>query len=458
MNRYKRYVELDKREREVYNGVFNSGKAVFDSLLASGTILKNYAFILEIFLRLRQICDHTALYHSSTTLKTTPSVTSATGAVPFKNTVASVDEAQIVFDILQDTAEDQCNGCNVDFSCSNQDFTPLPFLTICEHLFCHLCSQKLFKSHQADVRHGSGGACAVCQTSLQHSDLFRVKSSLEMESTASNNASADPAMSNFMKVSSSESETSLSLAQAPSAVLFDAAAVTQTIPTTNNDNDDATLHSLDDKLIPSSKTKALISDLLRIQSEEVHLHLKKDPNATPTKSVVFSQWTRFLSLLARHLSDVKISYARLEGSMTLARRQQELHRFKHDPSISVLLVSLRAGGVGLNLNYARRVYLMDPWWWVLLSFTLTSILSRNPSVENQAIDRIYRLGQTHPVETIRMVVKDSIEENIIQLQKRKTELARMALSEDSEERRGREHKKEKIQLSDLKFIFKDADS
>ncbi|KAG8904995.1 hypothetical protein FRC01_008517 [Tulasnella sp. 417] len=92
-----------------------------------------------------------------------------------------------------------------------------------------------------------------------------------------------------------------------------------------------------------------------------------------------------------------------------------MEALKKDPRCEVLLVSLRAGGVGLNLTAARRVYLMDPYW--------------NPAVENQAVDRIHRLGQVNPVTTIKFVMEDSIETRLLEVQKRKTQLANMTLGQ-----------------------------
>lgn len=108
------------------------------------------------------------------------------------------------------------------------------------------------------------------------------------------------------------------------------------------------------------------------------------------------------------LNEAHIKFERLDGGMVRAERSKSLNTFKVDPSCEVLLVSLRAGGVGLNLTHASNVYLMEPSW--------------NPSVENQAVDRIHRLGQTRPVRCVRLVVKDSIEANMLAIQKRKTEL------------------------------------
>jgi len=99
--------------------------------------------------------------------------------------------------------------------------------------------------------------------------------------------------------------------------------------------------------------------------------------------------------------------------MKREERSKAMDELKYDKSCEVLLVSLRAGGVGLNLTAASRVYLMDPYW--------------NPAVENQAVDRIHRLGQTKPVTTIKLIIENSIEARLLEVQKKKTKLAEMTL-------------------------------
>ncbi|KAK0555139.1 hypothetical protein OC846_001820 [Tilletia horrida] len=131
--------------------------------------------------------------------------------------------------------------------------------------------------------------------------------------------------------------------------------------------------------------------------------------APPIKSVVFSQWTRMLDRIAKALDKKGIRFARLDGSMTRIQRTNALDAFKSNPRVEVMLISLRAGGFGLNLVSACRAYLIDPYW--------------NPAVENQGLDRIYRLGQQKPVVLTRFIMKKSIEENMLELQKRKMELA-----------------------------------
>jgi DNA repair protein RAD5 len=135
-------------------------------------------------------------------------------------------------------------------------------------------------------------------------------------------------------------------------------------------------------------------------------HLKTLRKELPgTKSVVFSQFTSFLSLIEPVLTRASIPFLRLDGSMAQKARAAVLTKFGESKKGLVLLLSLRAGGVGLNLTMAKRVYMMDPWW----SF----------AVEAQAIDRVHRMGQTDEVKVCRFIVKESVEERMLKVQDRK---------------------------------------
>lgn len=141
----------------------------------------------------------------------------------------------------------------------------------------------------------------------------------------------------------------------------------------------------------------------------------KPSGGTPTKSVIFSQWTSMLDTIEPLLRRYGIEFERLDGKMARPARTQALLEFKNSPFCTVMLVSLQAGGVGLNLTSASRIYILEPYW--------------NPAVEQQAVDRVYRLGQRKPVVMVRYVVKKSIEESILQIQQHKLELAALALRE-----------------------------
>lgn len=140
--------------------------------------------------------------------------------------------------------------------------------------------------------------------------------------------------------------------------------------------------------------------------------LRQTASADPsTKSLIFSQFTTFLGescsnhstldLIEIALTKEGILYARLDGGMTHSKRQMALEEFRTNPKVTVFLTSLRAGGVGLNLTEANQVFLMDPWWNVTLSLAFLP----QPAIEQQAIDRVYRLGQTKEVTVTRFVIK-----------------------------------------------------
>ena len=138
-----------------------------------------------------------------------------------------------------------------------------------------------------------------------------------------------------------------------------------------------------------------------------------------TKSVVFSQWTSMLDLVEIALEKSNIKFVRLDGKMQRKDRDDAVQKFKADPYIQVCLISLKVGGTGLNLVWATHVFLLDPWW--------------NPAIEEQAIDRVHRIGQDKPVTVFRFVVKDSVEERILSLQKSKTKIANEALNFGSDD-------------------------
>ncbi len=130
------------------------------------------------------------------------------------------------------------------------------------------------------------------------------------------------------------------------------------------------------------------------------------------RALVFSQFVQMLTLLRRELDRRGIPYEYLDGSTT--NRQRRVDRFQEDESIPFFLISLKAGGVGLNLTGADYVLHVDPWW--------------NPAVEMQATDRTHRIGQEKPVFVYRFITRDSVEEKILQLQERKKDLVRQLIA------------------------------
>jgi superfamily II DNA or RNA helicase len=148
------------------------------------------------------------------------------------------------------------------------------------------------------------------------------------------------------------------------------------------------------------------------------------------KALVFSQWTGFLDLIQTALDKENLKTVRLDGATR--NRAAAVDTFQSDDGPPIFLISLKAGGTGLNLTAADYVFLVDPWW--------------NPAVESQATDRAHRIGQDKPVIAVRLIAEDSVEERILALQSAKKELAEAAIG-------GAESFTGKLSRSDLLSVF-----
>ncbi|MFK7740106.1 MAG: DEAD/DEAH box helicase [Planctomycetota bacterium] len=132
------------------------------------------------------------------------------------------------------------------------------------------------------------------------------------------------------------------------------------------------------------------------------------------KVLIFSQFVSLLDLLAPRLQELDVRFERLDGRTR--KRQERIDRFLNDPDCCAFLISLKAGGTGLNLTAADYVFVLDPWW--------------NPAAEQQAIDRAHRIGQKHTVHAYRMVCRDTVEERVVELQDEKRQLAEAVLGNE----------------------------
>ncbi len=139
-------------------------------------------------------------------------------------------------------------------------------------------------------------------------------------------------------------------------------------------------------------------------------------NISNHKALIFSQFLGMLSLIKDKMRELEVDFEYFDGSSTINEREAAIQRFQNDDSCRVFLISLKAGGVGLNLTAADYVYIVDPWW--------------NPAVEQQAIDRTHRIGQTKNIFAYRMICTDTVEDKILKLQERKRNLAKDLITDD----------------------------
>ncbi|KAI8924726.1 SNF2 family N-terminal domain-containing protein [Entophlyctis helioformis] len=403
---------LGQRERDVYDTVHTKAKRLFRRLEASDAVLKNYMHVLEAILRMRQACTHPRLCNDAAVVDKIRDWSSGgsdgggstavqqmqlqqmagaeslnmnmslnmtadgdgdtdalgIGAEPFP---PSLRMARHMLSLYRETGDDKCCAC--DNTIDGQERTVA--LSACGHLFCGECAQRIPKKR--------GGQCPQCSALITAKDI---KEYPDLDTTTAD--AVDDEGGEVIPLNMPDMDSKMVQPASGSGVLQG--------------------HWL---LYPT-KVTALLNHLVSVRDADV-------AGEPPVKSVVFSQWREMLNMLERPLRDHGFGYAKLDGTMNRQQRLTSLQAFKTDPHTTVLIVSLKTGGVGLNLTVASRVYIMEPYW--------------NPAIEQQAVDRVHRLGQTRPVVAVRFIVKDSIEENILALQRKKLELARVTFKEGDDD-------------------------
>ncbi|KAG7099770.1 hypothetical protein E1B28_001582 [Marasmius oreades] len=343
-------LEFSPAERKIYDSIYSSVKRNFDSLNAKGLLSKNYTNILAMIMKLRR-----AVLHPSLVLDEGGRALSPTG-----------DGTVDVNELIKKFSEDQSAG---DDETSNVFAeTVLVNLHEDETAECPICLDVMdMPMVIPECMHQCCKDCimmyiATCET--------------KGEETKCPNCSRGPI----------KQTTLMEVIRPP--------------PSSQNPQPEVILRRND--FTSSTKLTALTNHLRRLRDQ--------DPCF---RAVVFSQFTSFLDLMETGMRREKFDYYRYDGSMDIKKRNAVITAFK-EPSRTpkVALISLKAGGVGLNLTVANHVFMMDCWW--------------NAATENQAIDRVHRLGQEKSVYVTHFLISDTIEGRIIQIQKRKTAIVKEA--------------------------------
>lgn len=340
-------IELSKPEREVYDHIFTRAKRTFAANVEAGTVLKAYTSIFAQILRLRQSCCHPILTRN-------------------KTLVADEEEAAELADATTGLADDMDLQSLIErFTAETDDSA----------------DANAFGAHVlAQIRDEADNECPICSEEPM----------IEQTVTGCWHSACKKCLLNYITHQTDKGEVPRCFSCREILNTRDVFEVVK--DDSFNGQPKITLQRL------GSNSSAKIGALLT--------HLKALRKEFPgTKSVVFSQFTSFLSLIESALSRASIPFLRLDGSMAQQSRTAVLNEFAASKKGTVLLLSLRAGGVGLNLTMAKRVYMMDPWW----SF----------AVEAQAIDRVHRMGQEDEVKVCRFIVKESVEERMLKIQDRK---------------------------------------
>ncbi|KAF8403208.1 hypothetical protein HHK36_011307 [Tetracentron sinense] len=397
------YCELTTAEKDFYEALFKRSKVKFDQFVEQGRVLHNYASILELLLRLRQCCDHPFLVMSRGDTQEFSDLNKLAKRFLKGGQDAPEGRSKDVPSraYIQEVVEELRKGENGECPICLESFEDA-VLTPCAHRLCRECLL-------ASWRNPASGLCPVCRKIINKQDLI-------------------------------------------------------TAPTDSRFQID-----IEKNWIESSKVSVLLQELENLRS-------------SGSKSIVFSQWTAFLDLLQIPLSRSNFPFVRLDGTLNQQQREKVIQKFSEESDILVMLMSLKAGGVGINLTAASNAFvlvcaedfnpitcdtgrhsdpslvklyfdasysklqsasvggvfkvpsgfivILDPWW--------------NPAVEEQAVMRIHRIGQTKRVMIRRFIVKGTVEEKMEAVQARKQRMISGALT-DQEVRTAR--------IEELKMLF-----
>ncbi|XVF25859.1 hypothetical protein REPUB_Repub13aG0250200 [Reevesia pubescens] len=398
-------VEFTEKERDFYSRLETDSRAQFKEYADAGTVKQNYVNILLMLLRLRQACDHPLLVRGF------DSNSSWSSSI---ETAKKLPQEKLIFLLSCLSSLALCGICN--------DPPEDAVVTVCGHVFCNQC----ISEHLT----GDDKQCPTtnCKVRLSVSSVFS-------NSTLNSSLSEQPGQDSSL--ASSGSKVVEVIGPCSEVSLYDSSKIKAALEVLQSlakpqDN------RLKTRGCPEGSSDLHSGDSPNCIRDEKNLVTGESFNDSSKvlgeKAIVFSQWTRMLDLLEACLKSSSIQYRRLDGTMSVAARDKAVKDFNTLPEVSVMIMSLKAASLGLNMVAACHVLLLDLWW--------------NPTTEDQAIDRAHRIGQTRPVTVSRLTVKDTVEDRILALQQKKREMVASAFGED--ETGGRQTR---LTVEDLEYLF-----
>ncbi|KAI4368176.1 hypothetical protein MLD38_016763 [Melastoma candidum] len=387
-------VDFSEEERDFYLKLEADSRAQFEEYAAAGTVKENYVNILLMLLRLRQACDHPLLVKGNASNSSSKSSIQMARKLPREkqmHLLKCLEASLAICGICSDPPEEAV-------------------VSVCGHVFCNQCV--------SEHLNGDNGHCAAanCKAKLTMASVF---SRVSLSSALSGNWELDDSTEHLGATYSGNSPPGSSKIKAAMEVLQTLSNKAKNLDVIGASNAPS-VNVVDDK-----------SNDGNFRVAESSSDTKKPAGE---KAIVFSQWTGMLDLLEACLKDSSIQYRRLDGTMSVLARDKAVKDFNTVPEVTVMIMSLKAASLGLNMVSACHVLLLDLWW--------------NPTTEDQAIDRAHRIGQTRPVTVLRLTVKDTVEDRILALQQKKRVMVASAFGED--ESGGRQSR---LTVEDLAYLF-----
>ncbi|CAE7019970.1 rhp16 [Symbiodinium sp. KB8] len=389
--------KLSKQEMDFYSSIYMQSCVKFDTFVHSGTVLHNYAHIFDLLTSLRRAVDHPYL------------IVYGGGQGTHKLPAGKA--------LLPANAGKVCGLCQDDIDENEETMREAK----CGHVFHDECIRAYIAD--APALKSGGVGCPVCFTKLTVN--------LEDADDEGDGTEETPKKKSRKAVYCTPAKTAKPRSSSP-APKAKAKTAKLALPAPAEETSKSVAKGGFGPGSIMKKVKASefqSSTKIEAVVDEINKMIQGDNGA---KGIVFSQFGSMLELLEFRLKRAGITCVIFRGGMSMQAREDALAAFNEDANMKVILISLKAGGEGLNLQVANHVFLMDPWW--------------NPASEMQAIQRAHRIGQTKAVKAVRFITSDTIEEKIIKLQEKK-QLVFDASIDGSATSLG------KLTEQDLRFLF-----
>ncbi|KAJ1604839.1 Swi2/Snf2 ATPase and Rad16-like protein [Cryptosporidium canis] len=434
--------ELSAPEKDFYTSLYQRSKVQFDTYVNQGTILHNYAHVFDLISRLRQAVDHPYLivygkfnnkrdleYRSGPREEGEEVEQQASDDEPGDGSVRVMPSKS-----RADSDQDLCYICMDNVSVDKR------VTSKCKHGFHIDCIKEYVEQapqedetitdfDQSDQPLRGVLGCPVCYVPLTI-DFSSVSSSSGKRAKSKGDLDEENDTNDTLESEHMQEQIERELERIEMAKQLGIEVSLDGARHESKEKEDI-LSCVRNKFITRQiKTQGFESSTkIDTLLEEVNKMMQEDPEA---KGIVFSQFTNMLDLVSYRLKKANIGCVMLAGSMSILQRNSILYSFNKFPDLKIILISLKAGGEGLNLQVANYVFLLDPWW--------------NPAVELQAFQRAHRIGQKKKVTALRFITKDTIEERMFQLQEKKQLVFDGTVGASN-------NALNKLNSDDLKFLF-----